>query len=311
MYHNPLGHFYLGISLNRLGYTDRAIEALKVAIAQHPNFPGAHRLMSNIFLLRKSDIATSKEHRRLAREAARRIKKIHRGELREKALTTGSTTKETMHSLAQDISVETAYPNAPVNVQFISVVSGLPRSGTSMMMQMLEAGGLPLLTDNVRKADEGNPKGYFEMEMTKRLQQDNSWLAKARGKAIKIVSPLLPFLPSGFFYRIIFMERELEEVLLSQDALLEQEGREGSTFPEDRLREIFRKQIAHTKKLLAAHKVPVLYVNYGAALENPASVAERVNEFLGGNLDAASMAKAIRINLYRQRKRQARERSAE
>src|SRR5262249_58261695 len=106
----------------------------------------------------------------------------------------------------------------------IVIVSGLPRSGTSLMMQMLQAGGMPLLTDALRPADADNPNGYWEYEPVKRLQQDNSWIPKAEGKAVKVVSALLPYLPPQHTYKIIFMQRPLQEVMASQTVMLERRG---------------------------------------------------------------------------------------
>src|SRR5262249_61604387 len=108
----------------------------------------------------------------------------------------------------------------------IVIVSGLPRSGTSLMMQMLQAGGMPLLTDALRPADADNPNGYWEYEPVKRLQQDNSWIPKAEGRAVKVVSALLPYLPPQHTYKIIFMQRPMQEVLASQTAMLERRGQE-------------------------------------------------------------------------------------
>ncbi len=110
---------------------------------------------------------------------------------------------------------------------FITVVSGLPRSGTSLMMQMLVAGGLPALTDAVRSPDESNPRGYFEFEPVKRLRTDASWLEQARGRAVKIIHLLLRELPTDgrFQYRVLFLRRPLEEVIASQSAMLARAGK--------------------------------------------------------------------------------------
>ena len=122
----------------------------------------------------------------------------------------------------------------------IVIVSGLPRSGTSLMMQMLQAGGMPLLIDDLRPADADNPNGYWEYEPVKRLQQDNSWIPKAEGKAVKVVSALLQYLPPQYTYKIIFMQRPMQEVLASQTVMLERRGEQGSkaddTDSRDRLR---------------------------------------------------------------------------
>ncbi|HYH50718.1 MAG TPA: sulfotransferase family protein, partial [Acidimicrobiia bacterium] len=106
----------------------------------------------------------------------------------------------------------------------IGIVSGLPRCGTSMMMAMLAAGGLPLLVDNVREADEDNPRGYYEFEAVKHMKEDTSWLADAGGKVVKMVSALLTDLPGGHPYRVVFMERNMAEILASQRTMLSRQG---------------------------------------------------------------------------------------
>src|SRR5215813_2579369 len=112
-------------------------------------------------------------------------------------------------------------PNGKDRAQPIIVVSGLPRSGTSMMMKMLAAGGLPVLVDAIRAADDDNPNGYFEFEPVKQLADgQNEWLTEAGGKVVKIISALLEYLPKSYHYKIIFMERELKEILASQQKML-------------------------------------------------------------------------------------------
>src|SRR5262249_60413780 len=117
------------------------------------------------------------------------------------------------------------------------IVSGLPRSGTSLMMQMLESGGVEVVTDNIRAADPDNPRGYFEFERVKKTKEDPSWLPGARGKAVKMVSQLLYDLPRSARYRILFMERDLDETLLSQEKMLRRLNRQGA--PRDRLKAAF------------------------------------------------------------------------
>src|SRR5436309_14204442 len=128
----------------------------------------------------------------------------------------------------------------------IIIVSGLPRSGTSLMMQMLENGGVPVVTDHIRTADTDNPRGYYEFEQVKKIKEDASWLPQTRGKAFKMVSQLLYDLPPGERYQIIFMERDLDEMLLSQEKMLERSGR--SAAPREEMKRAFA---AHLEKLHA------------------------------------------------------------
>jgi hypothetical protein len=185
----------------------------------------------------------------------------------------------------------------------ITVVSGLPRSGTSMMMKMLEAGGVPLLTDNVRTADEDNPKGYYEFERVKKIDHDRAWLEDAQGKAIKIISELLIRLPQDYRYKVIFMRRNMDEVLASQRQMLVRRGEPADAVSDDKIALLFSK---HLKRVEVWTKeqpnVDVLYVSYNEVVQNPRRQAELVNQFLGGGLNVESMVAAVDQALYRQRR---------
>ena len=187
----------------------------------------------------------------------------------------------------------------------ITVVSGLPRSGTSMMMQMLRAGGLAVLADAARPADDSNPRGYLEDTRVKRVMQDAAWLGEADGKAVKIVAPLLSYLPPGHDYRVVFMERDLDEVLASQAAMLARAGQTGADPAV--LRRAFYAQLERVKAWLAAQpNVQTCYVPYRAVVATPQLEAERVAAFLdagldAAGLDAAAMARAVDPSLYRER----------
>ena len=183
----------------------------------------------------------------------------------------------------------------------IIVVSGLPRSGTSLMMQMLENGGVEVITDRIRMADIDNPRGYYELEKVKKTKEDASWLPQARGKAFKMVSQLLYNLPPTEKYRIIFMERDLDEVISSQEKMLRRLGRSADT--SDEMKQSFA---VHLQKLQAwlqkQENMQVLRVSYNDLMENPKGQAERVNEFLRGGANVPGMAKTVDPSLYRNRK---------
>ena len=187
------------------------------------------------------------------------------------------------------------------NNEIITVVSGLPRSGTSMMMQMLHTGGLPCITDELREADISNPKGYFEFEKVKGLRTDNSWLPEAKGKVIKIISHLLPYLPPELDYKIVFMERNLDEVLASQRKMLENQGLSGGDPSDKRLSQIFAKQLYQVKKMLDDRQISTLFVDYRDVLEDPAEISAKLQAFLGKNLDQQAMKDVVDNNLYHQR----------
>ncbi|CAN5487178.1 hypothetical protein BH23ACI1_BH23ACI1_21810 [soil metagenome] len=187
----------------------------------------------------------------------------------------------------------------------IIIVSGLPRSGTSMAMRMLEAGGLEIVTDRARPADDDNPYGYFEYDHVLSLDkgEDQGWLAGARGKAVKVVSALLPHLPERYQYRVIFMHRDLREVLVSQNKMLERRGGAGGTAGDDEMVRIYEGHLARVTALLRRRRCfETLDVRYADVLADPAGQARRIHQFLGGGLDAARMAEAVSPDLYRNRR---------
>ena len=185
----------------------------------------------------------------------------------------------------------------------IVVVSGLPRSGTSMAMKMLQAGGLPLVTDGQRRADEDNPKGYFEYEPVKNLARDpdKSWLAAARGKGVKIISTLLRELPADHNYRVVFMRRDLGEILASQAKMLERRGEESGA-EDEQMREVFENDLWRASYLLKnGPQFRVLPLHYTEVLADPRRQAERLAEFVGAELDVDKMAAVADPELYRNR----------
>lgn len=189
-----------------------------------------------------------------------------------------------------------------IDQDVLTIVSGLPRSGTSMMMRMIDAAGIPALTDNVRRADEDNPRGYFEYEPVKQTKQDPSWLNTAGGRVVKMVYRLLYDLPPGRRYRVIFMRRNLSEVVASQDVMLSRRGREGGDLTKQKLIGLFEQQLAEFDAWIRRQpNFEIMYVNYNEALEDAAATVKTVNEFLGGGLDTAAMSKVIEPSLYRQR----------
>ena len=183
----------------------------------------------------------------------------------------------------------------------IIIVSGLPRSGTSLMMQMLERGGVEVLTDRVRAADTDNPKGYYEFEAVKKTKSDAGWLPAARGKAVKMVSQLLYDLPPTEQYRVVFMERDLDEMLRSQEKMLQRLGRPAA--PHEQMKASYR---LHLDRLLAwvpgQSHLQMLRTRYNDLIERPEPEARRVAGFLGGNVNAEAMADTVDPSLYRNRK---------
>ncbi len=186
----------------------------------------------------------------------------------------------------------------------ITIVSGLPRSGTSMMMKILALGNMPLLIDNIRRSDEDNPKGYFEYEKVKELNTDNSWLETACGKAIKIVSPLLFYLNLDITcrYKIIFMLRNIDEILASQRKMSDRLNKGKDNFEDNILKQNYSLHLEEIQNWLKQHEnVEVLYINYSDVIREPLSVAKNICNFLNMDLNVNDMTTAIDSSLYRQR----------
>ena len=186
--------------------------------------------------------------------------------------------------------------------QKVVVVSGLPRSGTSMMMKMLAEGGLTIVTDSQREADEDNPNGYFEVELSKKLKDGEiNWIYDAQGKTVKVISYLLEFLPNDLDYDIIFMDREIHEVLASQKKMLARRN-ETSTISDEEMDAQFRSHLKAVKYWLARQpNMRVLYVSYSEMVNMPANLCSSIVEFLGASLDVQAMQSVPNQSLYRNR----------
>ena len=184
----------------------------------------------------------------------------------------------------------------------VTVVSGLPRSGTSLAMQMINAGGIPAVTDGQRASDDDNPRGYFEFERVKQLRTDKAWLDDAAGKAVKVIHLLLTELPDDRPYRVVFMRRDLREVVRSQSTMLARSGRAGGGLAPERLMAVYGQQLAAVAAWLAERpNFAVLDVPYAELVAAPAGWVPRIDAFLGGGLDQAAMAAAVDPALHRNR----------
>ena len=186
----------------------------------------------------------------------------------------------------------------------IIIVSGLPRSGTSMMMKILAAGGIEILTDRLREADENNPEGYYEFEPVKKLRDgDFSWVEDAVGKAVKVIATLVNQLPVDYNYKIIFMKRNMSEILASQKKMLGRMGKSGDEVSDETMKKIFESHVNTVGKWLSKQSnIETLYVHYNEMIVEPTDPINQINDFLGGHLDTSSMASVINKDLYRERK---------
>jgi hypothetical protein len=184
----------------------------------------------------------------------------------------------------------------------ITVVSGVPRSGTSLMMQMLIAGGFTPLTDGQRAADGNNPRGYFEWEKAKSLPRDPKCIAEAEGKVVKIISTLLPSLPNTFSYKIIFMERSLAEVVASQAAMIQKLGTQGASISPEAMTRALEAHVKQVKASLRLRpEMTVWWMDHLHVITSPGAAAATVRDFLGVPLDVQAMASQVDLSLYRQR----------
>jgi hypothetical protein len=186
----------------------------------------------------------------------------------------------------------------------VIIVSGLPRSGTSMMMKMLDKGGLELVTDGIREANEDNPKGYYEFERVKKLPDgDAAWLPDTRGKVVKIISALLLHLPDDYKYKVLFMRRHIDEILDSQRRMLIRRGEPTDRVDDGEMATMFEKHLRRVYVWMDRQpNLTYLDVDYNTLLRgDPMPVIRRINDFLGGDLDEQKMATVIDPSLYRQR----------
>ena len=184
---------------------------------------------------------------------------------------------------------------------FVTVVSGIPRSGTSMMMSMLTAGGLEPLKDDLRAPDEDNPRGYYELERVKKLREDKAWVEEAVGKVVKVVHVHLRDLPrERLRYRVVLMRRDMDEVLRSQRVMLERRGKAGGNLGEERMAALFRRQIADLEAWMEAEPAFThMVADYNGILRDPRPGVAAVNAFLGGILDEEAMLRQVDPSLYR------------
>ena len=315
-YRFPVAHHFYARALNRSGDADGAIRSLKTALKQNPNFQEAHEVLATIYdSVGEPELAI--EHRGTARNLANDNKELIKeasGRIEFPPLEDLDFEQRLpkmpyeilaevgiLPRLSDPLQLETA--ESRMSQEEIIVVSGLPRSGTSMMMQMLAAAGLEIYTDDQRKPDENNPKGYFEADAVKGLAADNNWVKDCRGKVIKVIAPLVPFLPQDERYRVVFMQRDIKEILSSQDRMLGRLGEQGADIEKEgqQLQEAFLQQVLLANRIVMSHGNPLLPIPYASAIENPEKVARQVAEFLGMELDISAMVAAVDPSLHREK----------
>ena len=192
-------------------------------------------------------------------------------------------------------------PNKQKNEPII-VISGLPRCGTSMMMQMIEAGGIEIVTDHIRRADEDNPRGYYEFEKVKEIKNSTDWLEECHGKAFKMVSALLYYLPKDKNYKVLFMKRKMQEMLASQKTMLERQGIKDDSVSDEKMAEKYEKHLQKMENYLKRQSnIDVIFINYNEVTQDPHNNAKLVSRFLGDRLNVDKMVDVVDKSLYRQR----------
>ena len=293
----PLSHFWLGLALMRLGQPARAIQAFETSLSFQPPLRISHRMLAGLY----GDTPQGRLHAQAAKDfirqrqdQLRRTERIKQ-EARHRAIDRRETESPQMHG------GETADSLAGPALEFV-IVSGLPRSGTSLMMRMLEAAGLPVMSDGQRHADEDNPEGYYEWEAIKTIASRPGILREAEGKAIKVVSLLLPSLPKGHKYKVIFMDRPVAEAVASQSKMIRNRGvGEAAAAPE----KMAQMLTDHRNEILRGLKngpgFEVLVVDYPDLVRNPGLWLPRIEAFLGSLPAPGAMGAAIRQDLYRNR----------
>ena len=303
VYLQPNIHALLGAALERLEEPAEAEREYRVALAQAPGYARAHHALARLLRRDPARLGEAAQHMAQANLTHERASKK-----RDAARTAAEAKLE--HQAAGEPAAQAGRAiwsrggDAPPQdrSQVITIVSGLPRSGTSMMMQMLVAAGIPPYTDGERVADEDNPRGYFEHRNATLLHKDTSWLPQARGAVVKIVGHLLTRLPRGEEYRIVFMHRDLGEVLASQKAMLQRLRRAGGRLRKQALTRAYTTQLVRIDQWLKhAGNVHVLGISYAQALESPTETAARLRAFLGEPFDAQSAAASVDPALRRQR----------
>jgi len=297
---HPSAYMALANILLEQKMPNKAIEPLEKVTKIAPQLPGAWFHLGNCKMQTKDYEG--------AAEAFEQSKKINRDPRAQQQ------TQQALISLYRDHlnkpekikEMQDAYEKSIGSKGTITIVSGLPRSGTSMMMQMLVNGGLKAFTDGQREADDNNKKGYFEHEMIKSLAQNKQVLSQVGDKVVKIISHLLMHLPHIYKYKIVFMDRDIEEVMVSQHKML---GRLGKERGEDKANSmaLLKTFEDSRKKAIEWCKnrpkfVEYLLVPYTESVSEPQATAKKVNEFLGGHLDELQMASVVDASLYREKK---------
>jgi tetratricopeptide (TPR) repeat protein len=302
-YGNPFGHFLLGAALAQLGEWEQAERPLLNCLRLNPQFFRAYRLLSRVYrsLDRPEQAAAVEAQARMQRHLAEEKQRTRLAVTRKEFAARQAVRDEQDKIKKAEIDRRKAEYDAIEPMDFL-LVSGLPRSGTSLMMQILQAGGIPLMTDGQRAADEDNPEGYWEWEEIKKLPKDPRILEKAQGKAVKVISALLPALPGKHRYKIIYMTRPVSQVVDSQWAMLARQGKA----PRSEKQHLIETQEHHSRQirevLKKSDRVDLLEVSYPDLVADPAATIAKVADFIGERFqNGRQVAVCVKPSLHRQR----------
>jgi len=316
LFFQPRAHYIHGLAQYRLGCWEEGEYAFLLCVRQAPLFSAAFRMLGEIARWHKRDFAEQALYQVKALESRRRLKELRKQKTAVTADAILTYTKE-----ARPMPVLQPHPEALASVpaeEIVTVVSGLPRSGTSLMMQILEAAGVPPFTDNKRQADESNRKGYYEHGKVASLLSDSDkfWIREAKGTAIKVVVPLLANLPrklrkpnsepEPLHYRLLFMERDMQEILQSQDSMLQRLGK--SRPAREKAADIskaYRQQERQAKSWCLNLGVHAMSVSFEGLVRYPDQILPQVAGFLGIVNKLSAMRACIDPTLHRERKQAA------
>ncbi len=287
VYFNPRLHMLLGLALVQLGHTSDGTNELRVAVNQNPSQLIALYALER---LSRDDVEVSQRYR-LMRDAVRKSMTRERRERNMRPPV--SNTPEAGYDFTAWCQ-EPAPVLGPLAPDEIVVVSGLPRSGTSMLMRVLEAGGVPVIADDHRPADESNRHGYFELAAVKNIARDIGWIPQAYRKAVKVVAPLLQYLPTKLAVRVIVVHRPISSLLASQEAMKERLGTVAHGSDEGALARHFAAAMQKLPEMFRTRpQWSVLHVAYETTLTDPVGQSARLAAFLGPHFDARRAASAI------------------
>jgi predicted AlkP superfamily phosphohydrolase/phosphomutase/tetratricopeptide (TPR) repeat protein len=300
---NPEGHFLLGVALANQGRFDEAVRPLENSLRLAPQFLRAQKILARVYrqLGQPEQAALCEAKSFVTLRDVREKQKARQALIREEAAARASVRAEQDKIRQGEIDRKKAEYDA-IEPKELLIVSGLPRSGTSLMMQMLRAGGIEPMTDAKRAADEDNPEGYWEWEAIKKLPQDPRLIEQAEGKSVKVISALLPSLPGKHRYTIIYMVRPTEQVVDSQWAMLARQ----CTQPKSEKQHLIEVQEHHSRQirevLKKSDRVRLLEVSYPELVADPEPVIARLAELLSERFrPGPAVAACVQPKLFRNR----------